>query len=367
MHIRPFPAIHARVEAIRHIDEFCSAVKESYLQQWQQQLYVGTETPAFFIHQIHNANRTYTGITACVDMADYLAGKIRKHEHTLAAKEQKQLQLLLENQAQVKPVLLTYPHVPDINRWVATQTDQAGPFLRTNFKNGEDHLFWRITDPQKIQQLQRLFRQNVPASYIADGHHRASIMAILYEQGRLNAIPDTHRTLLCDFFPSNELDIMDFNRVVEVTDLSAPDFQQQLADFFTIKKLPSAAKPSGKHQLTMCLKNEWFALSWRSKVLREFDHLNVLIDADLLNKKVMEDILGIDDVRTDERVQYVPGPKGLQGIQDAIEPHPDRVGFCLYPIKFEDLVALTDENGVLPPKSTWFEPRIKNGLLVKGL
>lgn len=368
MHIRPFQALHPNLDSIPANEAFFESVKERYSALAKKGLYDQKTETALFIYQIRHALRTYTGIVACVDVEDFLQGHIRKHEHTIRAKEELQLQLFFENQAQVKPVLLTYAGIPDINSWIIAQTTQTPPFLSVDFEESKQvHEFWQISDSQRIRQVQQLFEQQVSDTYIADGHHRTSSMALLYERGEPATRPESHTTILCALFPSTDLDILDFNRVVEITHLSEQEFLEQLATVFDIKPLPKAAKPQQKHELTLFYKQQWFRLRWKQAVLDEYAHERVVLDVSLLNAKVMQAILGIEDVRKDERVTYVEGPRGIAGMEKAVAEGSNRAGFYLYPIQFDDLTMLVDAGGVLPPKSTWFEPRMKNGLLVKAL
>ena len=191
-------------------------------------------------------------------------------------------------------------------------------------------------------------------------------MAMLHEQRDLHPSFDFDH-LFCAFFAADQLDILDYNRVAEIPpEMSAVQFMAHLSKVFNIELLESVRRPKDKHEIVMCLRKEWYSLHWRPELLRGLDKQNALLDASLLNKKVLGKILGIHDVRTDTRVAYVDGSKGLQGLRKAANSR-NKVGFALYPVHFADLMFLADAGEILPPKSTYFEPRLKSGLLVQLL
>ena len=366
MHIRPFRAAHPKLEFITATDSFFDSVKEAYLEYVESGLFTKREAPAVYVYQIRGPQRRYTGLLACVDIEDYLYGHIKKHEHTLADKEQMQLQLLLRRQAAVKPVLLTYSAVPVLSDWAEGRAAAGAPFFQTYFEaDQQTHLLWEVAEVEAIREVQALFAEYVPTAYIADGHHRTTSTALLYE--RTEGWPQRARygNLFCALFPSTDLAVHDFNRLVEgMDDLSPSLFMARLAQLFDIEILAAPRRPKRKHELLMFLNQEWYYLRWKPAVLDAYRNEPVVLDSQLLNQRVLKEMLGVADVRTDQRVEYVEGPQGLEGIRRRAARKDFSVGFCLYPVEVKEMMTLADQDRVLPPKSTWFEPRMKNGLLV---
>lgn len=366
MHISPFQALYPNLEYITSTDSFFDSVKKEYPEYVESGFYNKSSREALFVHQIRTADRQYTGIIACSDMEDYLRGSIKKHEHTLPYKEQKQLQLLLKRRAVIKPVLLTYPEAPSISQWTRQFIKDREPFLEVRFdSDAEIHLLWEVRDGRHIQEIQALFAEKVPVTYIADGHHRTTSLAILYQRTRKPSLKERYGHLLCAFFPSSDLDIHDFNRVVEgLNQLSLTRVMAEIAQLFDIEMLDEPLRPRRKHEILLFINHEWYRLHWKTQVLEQYRKDPVVLDSHLLNELVLRNILGIEDVRSDQRVHYVAGPEGLEGVWETATSRESCIGFCLYPVKLEEMIALADRDEVLPPKSTWFEPRITNGLVV---
>jgi len=187
---------------------------------------------------------------------------------------------------------------------------------------------------------------------------------LFYKRKKKKKNGEDYRSLLCAFFPSDELEIYDFNRIVEgLKNVSLTRFMAGLSEVFEIKFLESAAKPKKKHEITIYVNNEWYSLKWKKEILKKYKNQKVILDANLLDEHILKPIFGIEDIRTDTRIKYVEGVKPIQEIIDKTNKVEGRVAFCIYPVKMEELLLVADQNKVMPPKSTWFEPRMKNGLV----
>ncbi len=365
MRINPFQAVYPDFNYISSTDTFFSTVKEDYPEYKKSGFFQKNAHEALYIYQIATPDRNFTGLIACSDIDDYLSGKIKIHENTLDSKEQKQLNLLVGRKAMVKPVLLTYPEVKSISRLIQQIIKKEECFFSCNVPGEKQkHYIWEVADGQTIQKFQQLFNKDIHIAYIADGHHRSSATALLHKRFRKKKKYRCDQ-LLTVFFPMTELEIHDYNRVVEALDDCTPTtFMARLSQVFNITPLRKPAKPKAKHELTFWIDKEWYRLTWRKSVLKEYRKKKVLLDATMLDEKVLCDILGVVDVRTDKRLTYVEGPKGLAGFRKELLKTSNRVGFCLYPIDISDIVQIADMRKTMPPKSTWFEPRIKNGMIV---
>ena len=367
MQIEPFRAVIPDMGLISSADHFFGTVKEKFNDYLASGYYQPLPEEGLFACTIERPERTHTGLVACVDMQAYFDGHIKRHEKTLAASEQEQILQLINKKAHVKPVMLTYRHVDEIEELLLNYVANHEHFLETVFEtNGETHRFWHIKDQALIQQLQALFVEHVKSVYISDGHHRTSSNALMFKRLGVKNPDNPFRWLPCSLFPTSEVEIFDFNRIIEgMNDFSPASFMAKLSKLFEIDLLEYAQKPSRKHELTMYLDKEWYRLTWRPAILEAHKNDPVILDVSLLNEKVLVEILGITDVRTDLRVKYMQGIKTMAALRERTLKAEERFAFCLYPITIEDFLTISDEGGVLPPKSTWFEPRVRSGLLVQ--
>lgn len=367
MRIEPFQAVYPRLELITSPDMFFGTVKEDYPDYKASGFFRKKETPCFYIYQIRTTTRTYLGMLACASIEDYVEGKIKKHEHTLAPKEQQQLHLLLRRGAMVKPVLLTYEPNELIDRFLRNFIAREAPFMEVDFEQDQQtHLLWEVSAPHDIQQIESLFERYVDACYIADGHHRTSITSTMHKRSVSGHLDGRYDTLLSAFFSSSEVQIIDFNRVVEgLAECSFTTFMALISNLFEIELLENPTRPSKKYEMVMYLNKEWFLLKWKPEVLKQYQDQPVLLDVFLLNELVIKGILGIEDVRSDFRVRYIDGMKGLEGLKEKVLKSEHRIGFVMHPIDMEDFMKISNAEQVLPPKSTWFEPRMRNGLIVQ--
>ena len=369
MRIKPFQALYPDFTKIGSPDVFCETAKEAFPEFRKQGLYREFPQAAFYIYQMEDGHRKHTGLIALNEVSDLRDGKIKKHEHTIHDKERQQMDLFLQWGAMLKPVLLTYPSVPAIEQWLQSYISRSPAFFTTRFqKDGQIHRMWPVTAPEDIALLKNLFAQHIPATYIADGHHRTTTVALLQEQfeGQAHAYDFEH--LFCIFIGADELDILDFNRVVDLPDAwQAAALPGKLTELFDIESLDGPCRPARKYEMILYAAGRWYVLRWKQSLLETFPPEQVLLDVSLLNKYVLHDLLGIHDIRTDRRIGYVDGSKGVGGFQQAVEAGNNRIGFMLFPVKLEDMMRIADAGESLPPKSTYFEPRIRTGVMVKGL
>ncbi len=366
MQLIPFRATYPQLNKIDDPEDFFGAVKQDYREFYEQGYFYQAEQPAFYIYQIQRPERSHTGLIANVAIKDFLDGKIRQHEHTLSAKEEKQMLLLHKRRAAVKPVLLTYPAVDRIRQWLEQFVQEREAALSIPFAREEVHKCWPVASAADIAALQQLFSEEVPVTYIADGHHRTSTAARMYQRMVDGEVDGPFESLFAAFFPDHDIEIRDFNRVITyLNDHTPVNFLAHLSKVFEIDPMQAPACPGRKFELTMHLDGGWYRLRWKEHILLEYADEPVILDAMLLDHKVMAKVLGIEDVRNDQRVKYVEGPKGIDGLLKQVNKAEECVAFCLYPVQMEEVMAVADIGQVLPPKSTWFEPRLKNGVLVR--
>lgn len=363
MTIQPFRAVYPNFDLIASPDAFFDTVKEEFPGYWSNGFFLQDDVAALFVYEIKAPGKSHVGLIASMNVEDYFAGRIKPHENTIAAKEQQMTKLFLERRAMIKPVLLSYKPHPEISA-ILDDARKGAPFIDIRFEGPEEHRVYKITDGKVILKLQDLFRDQVARAYIADGHHRATTSAKLYK----TVHPGTHALdfscILSMLLPFDQVIIHDYNVVVEILqDITPTRFLARLSRVCSIKPLSGPAKPRHKFSMTLYLNHEWYELKWKKKILRQHEDHDVIFDGFILNKHVLKDILGIDDVRTDSRLKYVEGIAGVEGVADKVHKNAYRVGFCFYPVKMEEIVKTADAGKTLPPKSTWFEPRVKNGII----
>jgi uncharacterized protein (DUF1015 family) len=359
MKILPFKASYPNLDKVPHTDAFFETVKFQYKEYANEGMFDATEQEALYIYRITDKEgRKKTGLVSCTDINDYFDGNIKKHEKTIVSRETKQTELLLKRAAAIKPVLLIYQEVEEINELIEKVLNISKKLYVINI-DGEKHCFWQITDSETIKQFQQLFEEEVTTAYIADGHHRSATFAELHK----NAPTDKTGKMLCAYFPDEEVEIKEFNRIVsDLNGMNSDDFLMQLTKLFKIKVLKRGEKPYAKFQYTMYLEGKWFAMYWRKSELKEFAKGLVLLDVHLLNEKILKPMFGVKNIREDSRVTYVEADKTIAYMEKACPT--EGVVFCLYPVEMDDLMDVADSDGTMPPKSTYFEPRMKNGLLV---
>jgi uncharacterized protein (DUF1015 family) len=356
IHIQPFEATLPKTSMINAPDSFFTQVKEQYKSLSQAGYFHKETTKSFYVYRIEGPHGKHTGLLVALPVQDYLDGNVLKHEQTIAIKESKTTKLVVDRGAMIKPVVLAYRPVESINLLLAEIIAEGKISHSITLRSGK-HTFWGISDVNTIGKLQTYFAQHVPEMYIADGHHRVAGAANLYTQTQ------QHEYILSALFATSELHIWDYNRIVEgFNNQTALSIMAKLGSVCHIEALTAAAAPTQKHELTMCIEGQWFLLKWRSEITENTETIADSLDATLLNMHILNPILGITDIRTDNRVSYCEGVRGLSDLAQRGNRIPT-VSFALFPVSTDDFLNLADSNESMPPKSTWFEPRIKNGLI----
>jgi uncharacterized protein (DUF1015 family) len=362
MNIHPFKAVIPNLTKIAADDVFFESVKEKYTQYCEEGLFLNVEEEAIYLYEIQSRTGVHYGAVASLDLNDYKAGKIKKHEKTLIEKEKKQMELLLERGAMVKPVLLTHQDNGLLRSTIVDWTTEKPVFYSIFFeKSKETHRFWKISDTEEITQLQDIFRKEVPKCYVADGHHR--LAANLHFEELADA-EDINDDVLCAFFSTYDLRIEAFNRFIENVDVLGLDFikkLEQIANPLTHKQ----GEPNKKGRWGTWIYGAYILWEWKAETIAAFQaEGKTVLDVDILNEKVFKEILGIEDIRKDKRIKYIEGTWADDYLR---KRSTEGVAFSLYPVDIQDLITISEADGIMPPKSTWFEPRMKNGLLVQEI
>ncbi len=321
--------------------------------------------PCFYIYsQAMNGHRQY-GIVACISIAEYETGKIKKHELTRTDKELDRIRHVDTVEAHTGPVFIAYEEQPAINRLVeeAVKLPPEYDFLT---EDGIAHSVWTVEDEDRIAAILGGFK-GLERLYIADGHHRAAAAAAVARMRRENA-PGRRRAaaeyVLAVLFPRRQLKIMAYNRVVkDLNGLSAPDFLLLCRERFSFVPDYRTKSPSGTHEFGMYLDGRWYGLMARPGTYDESDPISRL-DVSILQEQLLGPVLAVRDPRSDGRIEFVGGIRGVQELERLVDNHLFSVAFALYPVTIEDLMAVADADLIMPPKSTWFEPKLRSGIFI---
>lgn len=333
------------------------------LQQFLQKGWLKKEDkPCFYLYELTMDGRKQTGIAASTSIDDYVNDQIKKHEFTRPAKEQDRINHIKACDANTSPIFLSYRQPQAMQHLVEEWKANHAPVYDFTKYHGVTHRLWVVDDEATVAQMVALFAQ-VPALYIADGHHRAaSAVKVGLEKRAQDQSSAESDYFLSIIFPEQELKILEYNRVINVT--PPTDFLDRLAKIFTIQPT-SETKSQQKGEFKLYYQNQWYTLTL-DESLRPTDAVEGL-DVAVLQKYVIEDIFGIMDVRTDARIDFVGGIRGSEELARLVDSGAFQVAFALYPTSMQDLLAVADDNQIMPPKSTWFEPKLLSGLLLHDL
>ncbi len=344
--------------------EKVAAIRKKYEEFIENEYFIHDTQPNFYIYrQIKNGN-TYTGIIALTDIWDYFNGKIKKHEATLTKKEEKLKEYLKITKINAEPVCLTYRFDETIDA-VMQKNMQNRPEYDFSTTDRVRHSLWLISDKQEIDTITNAFA-GIDALYIADGHHRSASSSLLGKEMAENN-PNHTGTEGYNYFMSyliddKQLKIFDFNRVVkDLNGKSTVEFLEALHENFEVIPQKTLVKPQSVHQITMYLKGAWYILVPQKEIINENDVVKSL-DCDILSEYILTPILGIKDIKNDKRIDFVSGEKGYDALIQKVDSGEYTVAFGLYPVTMEQLKAVADANAIMPPKSTWVEPKLRSGL-----
>ncbi len=328
------------------------------------------EQPMYYVYAQTWGEKTQYGIVGCAGVEDYQNDIIKKHELTRPDKEEDRMKHVRITNANAEPVFFTYPRQDAIDTLVA-RVVKSDPVYDFMADDGFGHKFWLIDNNESVSQLEGLFAQ-VDSFYVADGHHRTAAAALVGQEKK-QANPnhsgdEPYNFFMAVLFPDDQLTIIDYNRVVkDLNGLSKQEFMKKLEQDFEMKNMgTSIFKPDQLHVFSMYLDGEWYAMQAKSHSYNDHDPIGVL-DVTILSKSVLEPILGIKDLRTDKRIDFVGGIRGLGELKRRVDSGEMQVAFALYPVTMKQLMDIADTGNIMPPKTTWFEPKLRSGLVVNVL
>ena len=325
----------------------------------------------YYIYAQTMNGKTQYGLVVCAYVDDYMTGKIKKHELTRRDKEEDRMKHVRVNNANIEPVFFAYPDNKDVDAIVAKYTKGAPEYDYTAELDGFRHTFWIIDDDADIQRSTELFAA-MPAMYIADGHHRSAAAALVgAEKAKQNPNhrgDEEYNFFMAVCFPANQLTIIDYNRVVkDLNGLSDEEFLKKLSeDFIVEKKGAEIFKPSRLHEFSLYLGGNWYSLVAKPGTYNDNDPIGVL-DVTISSNLILDKILGIKDLRSDKRIDFVGGIRGLGELKKRVDSGEMKVALALYPVSMKQLIDIADTGNIMPPKTTWFEPKLRSGLVIHKL
>jgi uncharacterized protein (DUF1015 family) len=356
--------IHSEVVYEKAVENFKKMQENGWLKEDPERRY--------YIYAQTMEGRTQYGIVGCAHFEDYFNGVIKKHELTRPDKEEDRMILTKYTNANIEPVFFSYKAIAELDQVVENIVKNQAPEYDFVAEDGFGHHFWVVYDQETNKRIEELFATKVPYVYVADGHHRTAAASRIGKERAEKNPNHTGNEEYCYFmavyFPDNQLKIIDYNRVVkDLNGLSSEDFMNRLVqDFFVQDMGTEIYKPSAHHEFSMYLDGHWYKLNAKPHTYNDNDPLETL-DVNVLSKYVLDNILGISDLRTSKRIDFVGGIRGLGELKKRVDSGEMKVAFALYPVSMDQLIKIADTGNIMPPKTTWFEPKLRSGLVIHKL
>lgn len=365
---RPWSFLHiskAEIDLPEGTDPYDPSVYAKSAENMQKMLQEGIlireEKPCYYAYRLIMDGHSQVGLVAAASVADYDINRVRKHEYTRPAKEDDRVRQIEALNAQTGPVLLAYKSQADMDA-ILEETTKQSPLVDVTADDGVQHTFWVIDDDATIEKISAGF-EAMNAIYIADGHHRSASASRVAKSHEMSGDGDQS----CDYFlsviyPHNQMNILDYNRVItDLNGLSKDELLEKVKTAFTVTEESSAVKPAKATEFGMYVDGQWYRLNINDELVPNDPVAS--LDVSLLANNLIEPFLGISDPRTDNRIDFVGGIRGLVGLEKRVNSGEMAIAFSLYPTSMEALMAVADAGEVMPPKSTWFEPKLADGLV----
>jgi len=364
------PEITLPADVDHYSPEVYQAGSRNFLKLVDSGVFSQDKSDSLYIYELTMNGRSQTGIVACAAVEDYMQGRIKKHELTRPDKENDRKNHVRVSMLNAEPVFFAYKAVQKLDSIVNSIT-AATPAYDFTADDGIRHRFWVVADKATIGQIVDLFSV-MPSTYVADGHHRTAAAALvghdLKQENPRHSGDEEYNYFLAVHFPDNQLEIFDYNRVVkDLNGHSADTFLQAISAAFTVSS-PSKHqhKPAQLHEIGMYLQGNWYSLRAKAGTYNDNDPIGVL-DVTILSEHILEPVLNIRDLRTDKRIDFVGGIRGLGELERRVDSGEMAVAFAMYPVSMKQLMDIADNDLIMPPKVTWFEPKLRSGLVVHSL
>ena len=354
-----------------HSEEVYNKARENFLNFQKQGWLIQDKKDHYYIYAQTMNGKTQYGLVACASVDDYLNGVIKKHELTRPDKEDDRMKHVRINNANIEPVFFTYPALKELDTVINGIVASNIPVYDFVAEDGIGHQFWVVDDEDTIGEITELFMQ-ISSTYVADGHHRTAAAALVGNE-KMRENPnhtgnEEYNFLLAVHFPDDQLSIIDYNRVLKDLNGNSPDeFLAKLEKSFIIEnKGKEVFSPEHLHNFSMYLKGEWYSLTAREGTYNDIDPIGVL-DVTILTEQVLTPLLDITDLRRSTRIDFVGGIRGLGELKRRVDSGEMKVAFALFPVTLKQLIDIADTDNIMPPKTTWFEPKLRSGLVIHSL
>ena len=341
-------------------------------KKWQEKGWlVQDKKEQYYVYAQTMDGRTQYGLVVCANTDDYMNGAIKKHELTRKEKEDDRMIHVRIQNANLEPVFFAYPDNAEINSIVEKIVKEKAPEYDFVAEDGFGHTMWIIDDDATIARITEIF-STIPAFYVADGHHRtaaaARVGAEKKAQNPNHTGKEEYNFFMAVVFPESQLKIIDYNRVVkDLNGMSQEEFIKKLGDFFTVeKKGAEIYHPSGLHNFSMYIRGEWYSLTAKAGTYDDNDPIKVL-DVSVFSDFIADRLLDIKDLRTSKRIDFVGGIRGLGELKKRVDSGEMAAAFALYPVSMKQLITIADTGNIMPPKTTWFEPKLRSGITIHSL
>ena len=356
----PIADEHAEEVYDRAVENFCLWRERGWLQQDEEEHY--------YVYAQTMDGRTQYGLAMCCHFEDYRSGAIKKHELTRPDKEEDRMKHVRCQQANIEPVFFAYPDNAEIDALVEGVVKGAAPDYDFTAEDGFGHRLWVIRDRKVNDRITEIFK-DIPALYVADGHHRTAAAARVGEECMLRNPNHRGDEEYCFFlavtFPASQLRIIDYNRVIrDLNGMTPAEFVEALRTDFEVEKIGGEVyRPARLHNFAMYLDGAWYSLTAREGTYDDDDPIGVL-DVTVLSNRVLDKLLDIKDLRTSKRIDFVGGIRGLGELRRRVDSGEMKVAFALYPVSMKQLIDIADTGNIMPPKTTWFEPKLRSGVVI---
>lgn len=364
------PEIDFPVGKNEHDEDVYLKAAENFKQFQEKGWLVQDKKEQYYVYAQTMNGKTQYGLCVCAYVDDYMTGKIKKHELTRRDKEEDRMKHVRVNNANIEPVFFAYKHNDEIDQIVA-DVCKGTPEYDFTAPDGFGHHFWVIDNDAIIKRITEIFA-TIPNMYIADGHHRSAAAALVGDEKRRqnpnHRGDEEYNYFLAVCFPDNQLNIIDYNRVVkDLNGLTDAEFLSKLEKNFTVQEMGSEIyKPAKLHNFSIYLSGKWYSLTAKPGTYNDSDPIGVL-DVTVSSNLILDEILGIKDLRSDKRIDFVGGIRGLGELKKRVDSGEMKVALALYPVTMQQIIDIADSGNIMPPKTTWFEPKLRSGLVIHKL
>lgn len=364
------PEIDFPVGTDEHAPEVYEKAAENFQKFQDKGWLVQDLKELYYVYAQTMNGHTQYGLVIGANVDDYLNGSIKKHELTRRDKEEDRMKHVRVNNANIEPVFFAYPDNPELDAIVAKYTAKAPEYNFTAPLDGFGHSFWVIDNDADIARITDIFA-DIPALYIADGHHRSAAAALVgaekVKQNPNHRGDEEYNYFMAVSFPASQLTIIDYNRVVkDLNGLTDEAFLAALTKDFVVEHIPELYKPSGLHNFSLYLGGNWYSLTAKPGRYDDNDPIGVL-DVTISSNLILDEILDIKDLRTSKRIDFVGGIRGLGELKRRVDSGEMKAALALYPVSMQQLITIADSGNIMPPKTTWFEPKLRSGLVIHKL